>query len=93
MDLLSVQALAESINMAHSSDFGARAEVAIFAWFLVRRFTKPISQAVEKLVVAHETNSLRLSEHSKQLDEHEGRLDSHEKRIVVLEIDKQIKGE
>jgi hypothetical protein len=92
MDFESLKAIAEVLSGLHASDHGGRLETFVFIYFIVKRFTKPISSAVQKLAQGHEINSRSIDEHSAKLNIHSSRLDNHETRIVVLETDKK-KGE
>lgn len=87
IDFGSLKAFADTALEAHGSDHGQRLELAAFIYFIVKRFTKPISAAVKELTLAHNTNSVQISEHSKRIDEHSGKLIDHERRIEGLEND------
>lgn len=75
-----IKAFADSASDLHNSDHGARLETFIFVWIIVKRFTKPISSAVQKLVIAHEANAQKLAMH-------DAKIESHDKRLGVLETD------
>lgn len=92
MDFGSLQAFASTAADLHSSDNGARVEIALFVWVVVKKFTRPITVAVQSLVQGHKENSTLIESHTSILSKHSERIENHEKRIVVLEVD-QTKGE
>jgi hypothetical protein len=92
MDFGLLQAFADTAIDVHNSDHGQRFELFFMTWVIVRRFTKPITAAVQKLSDTQTLNTSLLAKHAEQIGKHEEILVNHEKRIIILETDKT-KGE
>lgn len=65
----------------------------VYLYFLVQKATRPVIKAIENLVISNNAQDTMIKIHEGRLDDHGRALEVHEKRIVVLETDKQTKGE
>lgn len=83
----SVKAIAESAKDLHSSDNGNRIELFIFIWVVVKRFTKPISAAVQSLAAGQQTSLVQITKNTEKIKEHDAKIENHETRIGELETD------